>query len=289
MTEYIFLIPVYNDWQSLNLLIQNIDKQLKSNSKNANILIINDFSPISPKINLNKLQNIKEVKLINLNKNLGSQKSIAIGLKFLNEKKNSRIITIMDSDGEDDPCRINQMMEVAEKNKDYVVTSNRTNRKERFLFKSLYVLHKILTFLFTAYWISFGNFSSFHSKNLSNILKNNRLWLAYSSAVALNCKIIRLYAKRKERYFGKSQVNFLSLILHSFRVISVFWKNVIIFSLTYVIIFLVMFYFFNNILNIIFILMIIIFNFILQLVRYLNKKEDLNNWKDFIANTDRFI
>ena len=54
--------------------------------------------------------------MLSLNKNLGSQKSIAIGLKHLENKNISEIITIMDSDGEDDPSKINEMINEAERN-----------------------------------------------------------------------------------------------------------------------------------------------------------------------------
>ena len=42
MKKYIILIPVYNDWQSVFKLIQNIDLQL--NDELVEILIVNDAS-----------------------------------------------------------------------------------------------------------------------------------------------------------------------------------------------------------------------------------------------------
>ena len=74
------------------------------------------------------------------------------------------------------------MINEAERNLDCVVTSNRTSRKESFIFKILYMFHKLLVVL-SSHWISYGNFGNFHSKNLSDILKNNKAWLAYSSGV----------------------------------------------------------------------------------------------------------
>ena len=198
MTKYTFLIPVYNDWQSLSLLLKNLNSELQSAFKTGHILIIDDCSTIPPDITINNLDNIKKIELLSLNKNLGSQKSIAIGLKHLENKNISEIITIMDSDGEDDPSKINEMINEAERNLDCVVTSNRTSRKESLIFKILYMFHKLLTFVLSSHWISYGNFSSFHSKNLSNILKNNKAWLAYSSAVSLNCRIKRFTQKEEK-------------------------------------------------------------------------------------------
>lgn len=286
MTKQTFLIPVYDDWRSLNLLLQKINKELMAASKAGHILIVNDFSSTLPKFDIKSLKNIEEIKLINLNKNLGSQKSIAIGLKYLKEKNESEIITIMDSDGEDDPQKINEMTTLAEIDHNYVITSNRTNRKENLLFKFFYILHKVLTFLFTSHWISFGNFSSFHSKNLSEILKENSVWLAYSSSVSLNCKIKRKYAKRRERYFGESKVNFLNLVLHSFRVISVLYLRVMFFSMFYILICINLFYVFKNYIFLFITLFIILLNLIIQIIRYKNNINELNNWKIFIQEVN---
>ena len=55
----------------------------------------------------------------------------------------------------------------------------------------LYFFHKVLTLLFTFKWISYGNFSSFNSKQLEKILSNSSSWLAISSCIAKNCDIIK--------------------------------------------------------------------------------------------------
>jgi len=284
LTKYIFLIPVYNDWQSLNLLLKNLNSELQSAFKTGHILIINDYSSSPPDIKINNLDNIKKIELLTLNKNLGSQKSIAIGLKHLENKNISEIITIMDSDGEDDPSKIQEMIDEAERSLDKIVTSNRTSRKESLIFKILYMFHKLLTFVLSSHWISYGNFSSFHSKNLSDILKNNKVWLAYSSAVSLNCRIKRVYAKRRERYYGQSKVNFLGLVLHSLRVISVLHLKVILFSLFYVSILILLTIFFKNLIFVFLTIPIFIFNLVLLYVKSKNNIYELNDWKSFIKN-----
>ena len=77
-----------------------------------------------------------------------------------------------------------------------MITSNRKKRKETFVIRLLYKIDLILTFLFTFKWMSFGNFTTFHYKNLEKILKKNDSLLAHSSSVIKNCKIKRLFAKR---------------------------------------------------------------------------------------------
>ena len=50
MRKNIILIPIYNDWKSLDLLLKKIDLELKKKNYNSEILIINDASTIKKKL-----------------------------------------------------------------------------------------------------------------------------------------------------------------------------------------------------------------------------------------------
>ena len=234
MQNLIFLLPLYNDWKSIQKLIKNINKQIEITNKIAEILIIDDCSTTREKLNIYNFSNIKSLKILRLNKNYGSQRAIAIGLKYLEIQKKDTIITVMDSDGEDDYTKINEMVSLANENKDYVIVSCRTKRGEGVIFSILYNMHKFFTFIFTFRWINFGNFSSFHSSNIFRILKNNHVWQAYSSAVIKNCEIKKVFASRKQRFFGKSKLSSFGLFIHSLRVNSVFFPTIFLTSLFYI-------------------------------------------------------
>jgi hypothetical protein len=208
------LIPVYNDWKSLDQLLLRVNSKIKQTNL-IKILIVDDCSIIKRSFNLKKFNKLKEIKILKLNKNLGSQKAIAIGLEYLKKLNKIFYVTIMDGDGEDDPSKINEMMKTAKQYKNYVIVSCRKKREGGFIIQFSYKIHLLLCLLFTGRWVNFGNFSCFHSKNLKFLLSNNSVWLAYSSAVIKNTKIKRLYAARKKRYFEQSKVNFLQLLEHS--------------------------------------------------------------------------
>ena len=141
----------------------------------------------------------------------------------------------MDSDGEDDPYKVSKMINLAIKYPKFVITSNREKRKESRTIIFLYNLHLLITFLFTLKWISFGNFTSFNSKNLLNLFSDSSPLYAHSSAVIKNCNIKKTYAKRKKRYFDKSKLSLLSLIEHSFRINAVFFSRIFVISLFYIV------------------------------------------------------
>ena len=128
--KHILLIPVFNDWKSLNKLILKLDIFLQNKKKIRNeILIINDNSSKKISLNFRKLKTINKIKIITLKKNFGSQKAIAIGLSYLKKIKGEFYITVMDGDGEDAPSQVKNMLSKAINNPKYIITSNR--KKER--------------------------------------------------------------------------------------------------------------------------------------------------------------
>ena len=90
MKNFTIVIPVFNDWDNLNRLLKKINLIAKKNSFKFNILVTNDFSTIKPKIKFKKNIYIKKLDILNINKNLGSQRAIAVALNYLfkHKKKN---------------------------------------------------------------------------------------------------------------------------------------------------------------------------------------------------------
>ena len=273
--KHIILIPVYNDGKSLNKLLEKIDLHLQDILDfETEILILNDNSSEKIAIDKKKFQNLEKINILNVKKNLGSQKIIALGLKFIKDSEQNFFITVIDSDGEDNPFEIKKMLETAIKNIDYVITSNRKSRKESVVIKILYKIHLILTFVFSFKWISFGNFTTFNSQNIDKILSNGNSWLAHSSAVIKNCKIKRLYAKREKRYFDKSKLSLINLIEHSLRINAVFSERVKITSLFYITILYLNFSI--TFLSLFIIMNLVIFNILIIFIKY---RHSLNEFK----------
>ncbi len=264
--KHIILIPVFNDDQSLNKLLEKINEHLENfTTFQTEIIILNDKSTEKITLENKKLKNFSKVSMLTVKKNLGSQKIIAVGLNYLRNIKDNFFVTVIDSDGEDNPFEIKKMLELAIENIDYVITSNRKSRKESLIIKALYRLHLILTFIFSFKWITFGNFTTFSSININKILSDDNSWFAHSSSVIKNCRIKRLYAKREKRYFGNSKLSLLKLIEHSIRVNAVFSDRILISSLFYIII--TFFSFSLSLFSIMIFLLILIFNILIFLIK----------------------
>ena len=219
------VIPCYNDWESLDVLLGKIDKQKLD--YNTNIIVVNDNSTI---------ENTKDFKypllnitIVNLIRNLGHQKAIAIGLSYVHslQPATSAKIVIMDSDGEDKPEAINDLLSCSNENSKKIIFAKRRKRFESFSFRFFYKIYKWTFKLLTGHTISFGNFSLIPATSLKYVVNNEDIWNHYSGAI-IKSKIpyYDISLDRGKRYVGKSKMNFTSLILHGLSSISVHLETV---------------------------------------------------------------
>lgn len=247
MKKFFIIIPIFNDWRSLNKLLKKINKNINSIQGSFTIIIINDCSTLKTKLTFSNLNNINKIKIINLKQNIGSQKAIHVALEYIRSKNSKSFISIMDSDGEDDPLRLKNLIELSVENRKYIILANRSKRKENFFLLILNKIRLIITWIITGKYINFGNYSSFSSYNLKDILKTNYTWLAYSGAISKNCKnTIKIDVEKKKRYFGLSKVNFHFLLSHAIKIICIFKTEILIRSS--ILFFLIILFFMSEIL-----------------------------------------
>ena len=228
------VIPVYNDWISLNFLLQRIELCLRNvNLHNSySIIIVNDASLIewtkSNEINHDNIQ------ILTLRNNLGHQRAIACGLCFIKENILCDNIIIMDSDGEDNPADIEKLFKFSIL-ENQIIFAKRVKRQENLLFKIFYELYKILFKILTGKVINFGNFSSVPFSFLEKLVYNENLWNNYSATILrANIPYKSLPTIRGKRYDGKSKMTLSALFIHGFSAISVYMDlmaiRIIIFS-----------------------------------------------------------
>ena len=276
MKKILILIPVYNDWDSLKKLINEISKNIKGqNSFLFKCLIINDASTLEqPK--LIKPNNLVSLKILNMRKNKGHARCNAFGLKYASEKEDFDYIIVMDGDGEDRPEELEGLIRKIQEYPDNSVVARRIKRSEGFFFKFLYELHKLITLIFTGKKIDFGNYSCLIKKDVETLVKKKSLWTSYSGTVKKYLKKLKdIKSIRGSRYFGPSKMSFFNLLIHSFSIIAVFKYQVFIRSILIIFLFIYLETIFGVIM-ILFQVMIVIFNLIIFLVSLREKKIDLS-------------
>ena len=165
------LIPIYNDWQSVTKLLDEIDNLPISPEFLISVIIVNDASNHDRQNEDKNLENIQSIKILNIKTNQGHARCIATGLKYIYEKEEFDYIIPMDGDGEDRPEEIKLLVDriLSEPNKS--VVAKRIKRSEGPLFQMLYRFHKYLTLFMTGRLINFGNYSCLTKSDLK-ILSN---------------------------------------------------------------------------------------------------------------------
>ena len=227
MKKIFFLIPVFNDWESLERLIENIHKEIKSiNNFEFNCIIINDSSTIQMG-NVSKPQTFKNFKILDLKKNIGHARCIASGLRYLVNNEKFDFVILMDGDGEDRPEEIKYLISKATSLDNSSVVAKRVKRSEGFIFKLLYETHKILTFLTTGKKIFFGNYSCLTFKDAKILIEKKTTWSSYSGSVTKNLSnLVEIDSIRGLRYFGPSKMSLIKLVIHSLAIMASFKESV---------------------------------------------------------------
>ena len=225
MKTYKILIPVFNDWESLLSLLNNIHTLKINNIAHIKVLIVDDCSTeiLNKKIEFDSFKNIEIIKN---SKNIGHGKSIAYGINYISKKNDFDYLIVMDGDGEDRPEEVKELILKSIDLPSLTITANRIKRSESAFFKLSYLLHKILTLVLTGYSIKFGNFMCIPKQDLNLIVSNKNLSVSFSGTIA---KFIKnktfIPSIRGVRYFGPTKMSFLKLIRHSLLIISTFRKE----------------------------------------------------------------
>ena len=223
MKNIYILISIYNDWDSLQVLLKKINLEIdKIKECRFNCLVINDASSIQMP-SIEKPKNINSLEVVNMKKNSGHARCNAFGIKYFSNLDDYDYLILMDGDGEDRPEELVSLLTSAFQNKDKSVVAARIKRSEGIIFRSMYEFHKLLTYFFTGKMIKFGNYSCLTKKNVKHLSEKKSLWSSYSGTLKKNIdSLIEIKSIRGKRYYGPSKMSLINLIIHSFSIIAVF-------------------------------------------------------------------
>ncbi|MFN7740420.1 MAG: glycosyltransferase [Cyanobacteriota bacterium] len=217
------ITPVFNDWSCLNRLASELGNTLQHFGQ-LSLLVINDGStePYDSDIKKNTFSNYRSVRLINLGCNVGHQRAIAIGISLAASENNSDFVCVIDSDGEDVPSDALVLIKSLSENPECVIVAKRTQRTESGRFKASYFVYKYIFSLLTGKNIDFGNFAAFSMSTGSRFAYMPELWNHFAATLLKSRVPIRKIALAKgPRFYGKSRMNFVSLVNHGLAAISV--------------------------------------------------------------------
>ena len=277
MKKIIILIPVFNDWDSLKKLIEEINENIKDFKEiDFECLVVNDASVIDqPK--LVKPTHIKSLEILNMKENRGHARCNAFGIRYIFQNKKFDNLILMDGDGEDRPIEIKSLVHTINDKPTTSVVAKRVQRSEGPFFQFLYQVHKLITLIFTGEIINFGNYSLLTKEDVEKLHSKASLWSSFSGTVKKNLKILNeINSIRGLRYFGPSQMSLFKLLIHSFSIIAVFKYQVFLRS-TFIIIILAYINSYLGNFSIFLQISIVIFNLIIFIVSQREVKKELIN------------
>ena len=241
MSKIKILIPVYNDWQSVSKLVDEINNLSIDPEFQLSIIIVNDGSNHDRPVEEKSLENLNSVKILNMKINQGHARCIATGLKYIYEKEDFDYVIPMDGDGEDRPEEIPQFINRIEDSNDKVIVGERVKRTEDLVFKTCYHIHKLITLTFTGKSIKYGNFTCLPKTTVEKMINEKATWNSFSGSLRkIEKDLISIPSSRGSRYFGPSKMSFFNLLKHSLSIISVFRQTVLIRSALFIVVYILM-------------------------------------------------
>lgn len=214
------VIPVFNDWESCALLLREAEKNCSSNFYGRlRFCWVNDGSHLPVPQNL--LRPGRQDCIIDLTRNVGHQKAIALGLAQVSNEFPGADLLVMDADGEDRPEDMERLCREAETSGN-IVFARRTKRHEGLVFQLFYRIYKLVFVLLTGKKIAFGNFSCIPGRLSNRVAHVSEIWNHYSGGI-LKSRIpfSSIPAERGRRLAGESKMNFTGLVLHGLSAVAI--------------------------------------------------------------------
>jgi glycosyltransferase involved in cell wall biosynthesis len=221
----VVLIPVYNDWIAVSLLLEQLDRALSGNGLRARVFLVDDGStePAGATFDAVELKAIDDIHLLSLRRNFGHQRAIAIGLAYLESEFPCDAVVVMDGDGQDDPADIPRLIERCRAlGNTRIVFAERTRRVDSLTFRALYACYRAAHWVLTGVKVRVGNFSVIPRQVLRKLVTVSELWNHYAAAVyAAKLPRDTIETSRRPRLHGQSKMNVGSLVGHGLSAMSV--------------------------------------------------------------------
>lgn len=226
-SQLIIVTPVYEDVEAATKLFQELAKEF---DHDVYIVAVDDGSVKQP-LDISIIQSVKlDGVVIKLKRNVGHQRAISIGLGYAADHMSEhQKVVVMDSDGEDTPISIKELITPLDKDTVDLVVAERRSRVETIKFKAFYVIYKFIFGLLSGKKISFGNFMALKQSAVKRVVSMQDLGIHIASTIlSSKLRVESVSLDRGPRYAGQSKMNFVGLVLHGFKGLMIFAEDVLV-------------------------------------------------------------
>lgn len=226
MSRFVVITPIFEDAEASARLFKELRRVLGP----ALFVVAVDDGSIRQPIETGHLASAAASgAVIKLRRNVGHQRAIAIGLSYAADQLDDiGCVVVMDSDGEDTPQSIPELIEPLQSGDVEIVVAQRRSRVETLRFRVFYQVYKWLFHLLSGRHISFGNFMAMKPAALRRLAAMNEIWTHVAASVLVSKLRVSVRSlDRGPRYAGQSKMNFVGLALHGFRAMMVFAEDIL--------------------------------------------------------------
>lgn len=168
--QVVIITPCFNENTTIIKFIEELEGILSAETSFHFTIVVVDDASTDNTIELLLAHQVRpcnlKITILRLKYNLGHQGAIHQGLLYARKLDANKFI-VMDSDGEDDPNAIKELILL---NKTEIVNVARAKRNEGLAFKFSYFLYKILFRLITGRNMNFGNYCMISRKVVDRIV-----------------------------------------------------------------------------------------------------------------------
>ena len=222
----VVIMPVFEDRESASLLMKDLARHCPTQPF---IVAVEDGSLRNPLQASDIAAAGLQGEVLYLTRNMGHQRAIATGLAYASAHYNPLAAIVMDSDGEDRPEAIGDLLARLDKGDVDAVVAQRRRRSESLQFRIFYIFYRLVFQIFTGRTIRFGNFTALSQTGAKRLSAMHEMWVHFAASIMTSrLRVAAVPIDRGKRYAGTSTMNFFSLTLHGMRSMMVFAEDVLI-------------------------------------------------------------
>jgi glycosyltransferase involved in cell wall biosynthesis len=220
----IVVTPVLDDWSSFSRLKADLSTVGKEHRIFFTIFAVDDGS--SEAIGPLHSDEFAKIQIIQLVRNLGHQRAIAVGLVEAFHQFSGKpydALVVMDSDGEDPPADIPSLLAALQQAPEGIAVATRRRRHATMIFRAGYWIYKRLYQALCSRTVDWGNFCAISPPALQQLVHAPEIWNHLAATVSRQrCPIVRVPHDRAPRYAGEPKMTLQPLVLLGMSALSVY-------------------------------------------------------------------
>jgi polyisoprenyl-phosphate glycosyltransferase len=213
--KVVIITPCFNENRTVIAFLRSLEEILGSLPYSFEVVVVDDSSSDNTLAMLGEFRfnyDNCQLTILGLAFNVGHQSAIYQGLLYAKDLDSNKFI-VMDSDGEDDPRAIQELVSM----KDYnIVNVARGRRKESLSFQASYYIYRYIFKFIAGKVLNFGNYCMIDKRVLLTCCSTSFIHFA-AHLSKQKVKSTNIVYNRLKRIDGKSKMNLTSLIHHAFK------------------------------------------------------------------------